>query len=172
MYITALLYRLTRNDTYAARAVAEAVNATQWASWNIANHALDTGELCRAVAIALDWTYEYLTSAGHADDLAAVTTGLLAKGITPFWEVYNATKRPSFAWWTEGSSNWVIVTNAGAGLGALALAGEAAAPPWLDAFLRNATTGVTSAVGGFAPDGAWWEGTHPTAVRTRSGDSP
>lgn len=52
VYVTALLYRLTGNETYAARTVLELVNCTSWIDWNILKHALDTGELCHATVSA------------------------------------------------------------------------------------------------------------------------
>lgn len=62
IYVTSLLYQLTANSTWAARAVQELLGATTWAHWNIEHHALDTGELCHAFAIGLDWCYDYLTT--------------------------------------------------------------------------------------------------------------
>jgi hypothetical protein len=69
-------------------------------------------------------------------------------------------------WWTCTSSNWCSVTNSGAGLAALALLGEAEAPPWLPTLLLNATLNAKCSAaaapglgtGGGLDSGAWWEG--------------
>ena len=160
-YVTSLLWRLERNVTWAARAAAELLSFTSWSDWDINKHALDTGELSHAAAIGYDWIYDFLNDT----EKAVIAAGLVAKGLVPFRTAYE--QRGDYSW-TCASSNWACVTNGGAGLGALALLGDAAAAPaWLPALLANATAGVrcSAAVppgdgtgGGYANDGAWWEG--------------
>lgn len=58
IYVVGLLYQLTGNATWAERTRLELVNCTQWHDWDIEKHALDTGELCHATAMGLDWTCE------------------------------------------------------------------------------------------------------------------
>lgn len=163
-YVTSLLYRLTGNESYAARAVAEMLSYTAWANWDLDKHALDTGELCHAAAIGLDWCYEFLSQPAHAASLAAIVDGIVVKGLSAFRAAYEERDRYS---WTCASSNWACVTNGGAGIAALGVAGEAGAPAWLSDLLVNATAGVRCSAaaplleqtgGGFANDGAWWEG--------------
>ena len=162
--VTALLYRLTGDERYAARVVAELLNFTAWQDWDIVKHALDTGELSLAAAIGLDWTYDYLSAPSRAAELAAITSGIVAKSAEAFRAAYEAGPHGA-SWWTCDASNWAIVTNGGCGAAALAVIGEAGVPPWVEQLLATATAGVRSSAaadagygGGYAPDGAWWEG--------------
>ena len=121
----------------------------------MAAHALDTGELCHAVAIGYDWCYDYLQQQQPATR-AAIAAGLVSRGVSSFWGAFKSHDQP---FWVSGSgSNWVVVTSSGAGIAALALMGEPEAPSYLPAFLSSALGNVRSALPGFAPDGAWQEG--------------
>lgn len=162
-YVLSLLYRLSGDESWAARAAAEMLGYATWPSWNLAGHALDTGELSHAAAIGLDWTDAYLSQPAHAATRAAIVAGLVARGMHAFADVYAqpADKQP---FWVCGASNWGVVTNAGAGLSALALLGDPLAPPWIAEFLANATRGVRCSAAspaddrygaGYAPEGAW-----------------
>ena len=183
-YVTALLFRLTGNETWAARCIEELLGFTSWPSWNIESHALDAGELAHAAAIAIDWTYPVLSR--NASALAAAVAGLVARGADAFRAQY-----ARGADWACEPSNWGCVTNGGAGMAALAVLGEAGAPAWLGDLLANATRGVRCSAaspagdrsgGGWAPDGFWWEGPiyagyaaryfvpFATALRTATGD--
>ena len=160
--VTALLYRLTGNATYAARVIDELLSVTQWQDWDIVKHALDTGELSLATAVGLDWCYDALQA--RPADLAAIVAGIVAKSGEAFRAAY-AEGPHGGSWWTCDASNWAIVTNGGCGVSALAIAGEAGVPAWYGDLLANATAGVhcsAASAGGFgagyAPDGAWWEG--------------
>jgi len=117
------------------------------------------GELSHAAAIGFDWFWDYASAA----ERTAMAGGLVQLGLSHFAAVY----AEGGEWWTCTSSNWCSVTNSGAGLGALALLGEADSPPWIPALLANASRNVKCSVaapqalgtgGGLAPDGAWWEG--------------
>ena len=163
VYVTALLFRLTGNQSFAARATAELTTFTAWSDWDLLKHALDAGELCHAAAIGYDWLHGYLAASDPAA-LAAIAAGLAGLGLAPFRAAY---EQPHHYWWVCDSSNWSQVTNSGAGLAALALLGEPNAPPWLPALLANATRGALCSAapglaaqsgGGYSPDGAWWEG--------------
>ena len=158
VYVTSLLHRLTGNETFGARAVAELLSFSQWADWDIAKHALDAGELSHAAAVALDWNYALL--ARNSTALGLAVAGMVRNSGQAFRAAYQAR-----AWWACDSSNWAQVTNSGAGLAALALEGEEGVPAWAADVLRNATRGVLCSAeapeafgGGYAPDGAWWEG--------------
>jgi hypothetical protein len=158
IYIFGSLWRLTRNETLAARGVAELLCfTTTWSDWQPDANALVMGELSHAAAIGLDWLYDFMSPSTRA----AVISGLVERGIAPF-----ASKFATGAWWVCASTNWNSVTNSGAGLAALALLGEEGVPPWLGTFLANATqnakcsTAASPALGtgsGLAPDGSWWE---------------
>lgn len=166
LYATALLYRITGNVTYAERVRIELLNCTQWSDWDIGKHALDTGELCHATGIAMDWTYDYLASQ-YPDSLQIIIDGIVNKGMVPFRQAYNNSVP---GWWTNNPSNWATVTNGGAGIAALALLGENNVPPWIESeILPGALAGVKSSVSrpytmddgtgdGYQDDGAWWEG--------------
>lgn len=155
--ITSMLYRITGNDTYAQRTMEELLSCTAWEDWDIVKHALDTGELCAATGLAVDWTYDYLSA--RPTQLAAIVAGMVAKGMVPFQQAY-ATPTPSWAtFWVTGDSNWVIVTNGGALIAALSLLGEAGVPDWVNStIIPHAMTGLHSCVTGFEFAGQWWEG--------------
>ena len=158
-YILGLMWRLTLNQSYAARGVAELQGfATQWPNWQPLANQLVMGELSHAAAIGLDWFHDFLSPA----ERAFVTAGLVERGLAPFAAAYAA----GGEWWTCTSSNWCSVTNSGAGLAALALLGEAEAPPWVAALLANATLNAKCSAaappalgtGDGLSSGAWWEG--------------
>ena len=159
VYVTALLYRLTGNESLGARGAAELLSFTAWSDWGIVKHALDAGELSHAAAIGIDWLYPLL--ARNATARAAIVGGVVRNSGEAFRAAYGAN-----SWWTCDPSNWAQVTNSGAGLAALAIEGEAGVPPFYAGLLTNATRGVLcSAAGasegsgdGYAPDGGWWEG--------------
>jgi hypothetical protein len=159
-YIFGALWRLTRNESYAARGLAEVLcYTTVWSDWQPDANALITGELSHAAAIGLDWLYDYMNVSTRTNIIA----GLMERGVTPF-----ASKFATGDWWVCASTNWCSVTNSGAGLAALALSGEEGVPPLLISdLLTNATrnakcsSAAPPALGtgsGLAPDGAWWEG--------------
>lgn len=99
-------------------------------------------------------------------DLAAIVAGVVAKSGEAFKAAYE--HGPSGAsWWVCDVSNWAQVTNGGAAVAALAIAGEAGVPAWYVDLLANATDGVRCSAEppaskgfstGYAPDGAWFEG--------------
>ena len=158
-YILGLMWRLTRNATYAARGVAELQGfTTQWPNWQPLANQLVMGELSHAAAIGLDWLHDALSPA----ERAPITAGLVERGLAHFAAAYAG----GGEWWTCTSSNWCSVTNSGAGLAALALLGEAEAPPWVPALLANATRNAKCSAaappalgtGGGLSSGAWWEG--------------
>ena len=162
--VTALLYRLTGDERYAARVVAELLSFTSWLDWDLEKHALDAGELSLAAAIGLDWTHDFLSDPSRSAELAAITSGIIAKSAEAFRAAYEAGAHGA-SWWTCDASNWAVVTNGGCGAAVLAVIGEAGVPAWVEQLLANATAGVRCSAaadagygGGFAPDGAWWEG--------------
>lgn len=158
-YVLGLMWRLTLNDSYAKRGVAELlVFTTQWPNWQPIENQLVMGEMSHAAGIGLDWFHDFLGAA----DREAITAGLLERGLSHFASVYAT----GGEWWTCTSSNWCSVTNSGAGLAALALLGEAEAPPWINALLTNATLNIKCSAaapvalgtGGGLASGVWWEG--------------
>jgi oligo-alginate lyase len=165
---TGLAYRLTGNTTFALRAVVEMEAAANYSDWDIVKHALDTGELCLAVGLGFDWTYDVMS----ASQRTRIASGLLNLGLVPFKESYEASPS-SRPWWVESPSNWCIVTNGGAGVAALALLGEEGTPSWVaEEILPQAIRSVFVSAGrgslpvteddgtgtGFTDDGSWWEG--------------
>ena len=158
--ITSLLWRLTADARFAARAAAELLSIVSWQDWDISKHALDTGELSLAAAVGLDWCFDAIGAA----DRATIVAGIVNKSGGPFRAAYAAGAHGS-SWWTCDASNWAQVTNGGAAVAALAIIGEAGVPGWYADLLQNATAGVLCSAtagaafgAGYAPDGAWWEG--------------
>jgi hypothetical protein len=161
-YVFGAMWRLTSNATFAARGAAELLSfTTAWSNWQPIANALVMGELSHAAAIGFDWLHDFMDTAQRE----AVMSGMVERGAAPFAAAYAGGEAEN--WWVCRSSNWASVTNSGAGLLALALLGEAAAPPYTQELLENATANARCSAaapqqlgtgGGLAPDGAWWEG--------------
>jgi hypothetical protein len=152
MLTSALAYTLSGNTTFADRALLEAYNAagTNWTDWN-PSHFLDTGEMTAAVALTLDWLWDYTPAPGR-DTLYAA---LLNKGMTPFATGYtNHTN-----WWFNSTINWNCVCAGGGIIGALAIADYAGAPDWVwsNVYAHSAAS-LPACVAAYGPDSSWMEG--------------
>jgi len=155
----ALMYRLTKDKKYADRAWEElsvVADNKKFPNWN-PRHFLDTAEMTNAVAIGYDWLYDYLS----ANQRAILRKALIEKGLTPALQVYRGTARdPEIATsWRDGTDNWNTVSNAGIGMGALAIGDES---PELQAMagevLQHAIESIKKSLAAYAPDGGMPEG--------------
>ncbi len=113
----ALAYKLTEDEKYAERAYREMEAAARWDNWN-PRHYLDTAELCAALAIGYDWTYEYLTE----ERRALIREALYSKGVMTVLDDYRDRERArSYRWYQDKpGDNWKMVCNGGLTMAVLA----------------------------------------------------
>ena len=145
----ALVYRLSGDAKYAARAAKELEAVAAFKDWN-PSHFLDTAEMSCAFGIGYDWLYDYLSP----EQRAAIRKALMEKGIGPGLESYRGTAK--YGRWTKVHNNWSQVCNGGLAVGALAIADEE--PAAAREILASGLKAVLPAMANFGPDGSWNEG--------------
>ncbi len=142
--LMAQLWQLTKNESYAARGVAEMGVACKRANWGGPTFLL-TASYTTGVAIGLDWMFDYIDPANRT----SFQQCLVEKGINDH----------QYAHYSEdfsGFTNRNIVGHGGYLIGALAI--------WdynksLAVSLINRTlSSMNVATQMYGPDGAWWEG--------------
>ncbi|TWD83526.1 Ig-like protein group 2 [Kribbella amoyensis] len=144
VYTLALEFRLTADQRYADRAIAELLAVAGFTDWN-PSHFLDVGEMASTVAVGYDWLYDELT-AGQRSTLRAA---LVAKALRPALTYY---AQPT-SFFTQ-PHNWNLVCNAVA-LAALAIADEE--PEIADQVLRASITSIQNGIEEYHPDGGYAE---------------
>ena len=94
--------------------------------------ALETAGMCKGVATAYDWLYDYLSE----DDRATVRAGLLRLGVLPILESWADPKTIRHIPRHQlPAGNWWSVCNSGGGIAALAMLGEVQdAEAWVGMF--------------------------------------
>ena len=146
-YNLGLLWRLTGDERFAARATQELLHVvTNSTTWDPAGLCL--AETVHAVAIGFDWLYHYLSPAQRQ----TIVAGTARLGF------YEALSKYPHAFWANCSFNWGVVTNGGLAIGALAFLDEPVAAVNASAVLSKAIVGVSQPFRSFAPHGAWHEG--------------
>jgi hypothetical protein len=173
VYATGLLWRLTKNATWAARGVAELVNIAQWPDWCIVNDSLVTAELSHAAAVGLDWFADAPAAVFPPSSRAALVAAVTNNALEPFAFAYTSAPPPSWAnpnTFLRAPNAYGDVVNAGAILAALAVLGEPGEPRSARAVvLPLALANLRTALASFAPlgDGSFYEGPNYAAYATR-----
>ncbi|MCX7818336.1 MAG: heparinase II/III-family protein [Kiritimatiellae bacterium] len=137
--------RLTGDDRYARRAMAEMAAAAGMPDWN-PSHFLDTAEMTLALAIGYDWLHDHLP----ASELQSVRAAIERHGLAPYLDA------PRAHGWERGRNNWTQVCHAGMVAGALALLEhdrDRAAQ-----VVERALAGLPNAMRVYEPDGNYPEG--------------
>lgn len=146
-YNLGLLWRLSDDDRFAARAVRELLHVvTNCTTWDPAGLVL--AEMVHAVAIGYDWLYHYLSPAQRKTIVAGITRLGFNEALVQY----------PHAFWANCTFNWGVVTNGGLSIGALAFLDEPVAAANASAVLSKALVGVSQPFRSFAPHGAWHEG--------------
>ena len=146
-YNLGLLWRLTSDERFAARAAQELLHVSiNCPTWDPVGLVL--GEMLHAVAIGYDWLYAYLSVAQRQIIVSAVAR-------LGFDEALRAYPH---AFWANCTFNWGVVTNGGLAIGSLGFLDEPAAAANASAVLKKAVAGLRRPFGSFAPHGAWHEG--------------
>jgi len=146
LLLLGLLYQLTGERKYAARAWKELEAVTSFQDWN-PSHFLDTAEMTFAVAIGYDWMFQ----AWSEPQRAQLREAIMHKGFEPGLTVYRQQRG-----WSQVRHNWNQVCNGGLGVGALAI-GDVE-PEVSSEILHAALSSLPLAMSEFAPDGGWGEG--------------
>lgn len=109
-----LAYQFTKNTGYAKRAWDQLNAMCSWADWGANRHFLDAGIAAKAVAIAYDGLYDYLTSAQRTVLYNAVRNFVLVPGKN---QIDNGTG--PFKWY-DTDDNWNGICHGGMIMAALA----------------------------------------------------
>lgn len=142
----AMVARVTGDGRYAERAATELRAVSGFPDWN-PSHFLDTAEMTLAVAVGYDWLYDKL----DAPDREACARAIREKGILP-----SVSGPKEWTWWITGSNNWNQVCHAGMVAGAVAIADRE--PDLARQIIDRAVADIHGAADGYAPDGAYPEG--------------
>jgi hypothetical protein len=138
-------FRLTGDQRYAARAMAEMKAMAAMPDWN-PSHFLDTAEMTLAMAMGYDWLYGQLSPELRQASREAIEK----KGLGPYL------KPGAQLGWEHGRNNWNQVCHAGMVAGALALLEDD--PDRAAGVVRRAIVGLPYATKVYNPDGTYPEG--------------
>lgn len=141
-----IAWALTGDTSFAERAWQELEAVARYGDWNPA-HFLDTASLLQATGIGVD-TFRGVWS---AERIATLERAILEKGLNPARSAYD-----SAAEWTTTIGNWNVVSNAGVGMGALALRGSQ--PAVSRELLDRAVASLANGLRGFSEQGGYHEG--------------
>lgn len=145
----ALTYRLTGDEQYAERAKADLLAGASFPDWH-SNHFLNIGEITTLMAVGYDWLYSYLTESERETIREAIVEFGLKEGLKVYQD-----NHPE-AWWQYRTNNWNQVCNAGLIMGAIAVADYY--PALASEIIDEAVASIPTAMQGYLPDGAWFEG--------------
>jgi len=146
IYTLAMVYRLTGDQRFSARAWDELSAAAQFPDWN-PKHFLDTALMTHAFAIGYDWLYDVWTQE-QRDTLRNAIKNLGLNAALPLYRRRRG--------WVRARHNWNPVCNGGIGMGALAIADDE--PALAGEILARALKSIPRALAEYGPDGAWSEG--------------
>lgn len=143
---TAWAWRMTGEEKYRLRVIAELDAAAAMKDWN-PSHFLDTAEMATAVATGYDWLYGSLT----AEQRERYEEALVEKALKPARKVYDGG-----GWWAKPGNNWSQVCGAGIALAVVATAGHVEGD-WREMFDRGLKL-VADCGRFYEPDGNYPEG--------------
>jgi hypothetical protein len=138
-------FRLSREERYAERAMAEMKAMAAMPDWN-PSHFLDTAEMTLAMAVGYDWLFDRLSPEARQ----AAREAIESKGLGPYL------KPGARHGWERGGNNWNQVCHAGMVAGALALLEDN--PERAAEVVQRALAGLPSAMKVYDPDGTYPEG--------------
>lgn len=141
-----LSYSFLRNPEHLQRLEEELNAVCSFRDWN-PSHFLDVAEMACGVALALDWTGEWLSP--DVDSLAR--SALIEKALKP------GLGTAPHNWWIDTDNNWNLVCHGGLSMAALVVFEDA--PELATDILRQAVDHIPLALGPYAPEGIYPEGT-------------
>ncbi len=144
MTVLSMVYRIDKEPSVLKRINDELTGVCNFTDWH-PSHFLDVAELSLAVAIAVDWSGEYLPKS----TIELAKTSLIEKGIKPSFEKGN------FGW-VNGTNNWNQVCNGGMIAASIAVAEKD--PELAAKTISRSLDGMPNALKQYAPDGVYPEG--------------
>lgn len=161
----ALMYNITGNEKYAARARTEIMSACAFPDWH-PYHFLDTGIMVCGIGLAYDWLYNRLSS----EDREIIKNAIIEKGLAQIMNDYdyktivsNDQSNPlarTTLWNSKTGGNWRFAAGFGVAVGALAICDELSGDELVMAerSLSQSLIDIRPSISCFAPDGAYGEG--------------
>ncbi|MCY1719031.1 heparinase II/III family protein [Prolixibacteraceae bacterium Z1-6] len=146
MNMLSMVYRIEKDQGILDRINEELIAACNFPTWN-PRHFLDVGEMCLAVAMALDWTAGDLPSS----TIELAKTALIEKGIKTSWPDNGETLN-----WVYNNNNWNQVCNCGMIAASIAVA--ELKPELAAKTIHRSVDGMNNALAVYAPDGVYPEG--------------
>ncbi|WP_438445495.1 Ig-like domain-containing protein [Gorillibacterium sp. sgz5001074] len=165
----ALMYQLTGDTKYSARAIEQLNVMADYRDWHGgAKNFLSISEMGNVASIGYDWLYDAMTQQERDHLRAKMINEVL---INAKYEYLEGGAKNN-AWWTVSPSNWNLVANGGIVATALTIGDEADANrihteatdprfqvPIAESVMQAAMSSVQYGIGVFATDGDWPEGT-------------
>lgn len=145
-----LAYQFTRNSKYADRAWAQLNAMCSYPDWGANRHFLDAGIAAKAVAMAYDGLYDYLSSAQRTQLYNAVRNFVLVPGKN---QIDNGTG--PFKWY-DTKDNWNGICHGGMIMAALAA--YEMDSTFNSSIISTCANGMLKYIQSFDPDGASVEG--------------
>jgi hypothetical protein len=145
-----LAYQFTRDTRYALRCWQQIERMLTWADWGANRHFLDAGIAAKAMALAYDGLYDYLTTAQRTALYNGMRTFILNPG-------YNQITTSTGAWkWYESNDNWNGICHGGLVMASLATMEMDSA--FNSSVIAVSVNGMLRYLQSFEPDGASEEG--------------
>ena len=148
----ALMYRMTEDESYAARAYEEMDAICSYPDWNT-QHFLDTALILESVAIGYDWLYDWMND----EQRLYIRTAILEKGLNTAQKVYSGelTSPSNTVFWLNSSGNWNSSCNEAVILASLSIAEDF---PQYPQTVSMGLKSLSHSLHAFEPDGGWVEG--------------
>lgn len=143
-----LAYQMTGDKKYADRAWVDMEAVSKFYTWH-PEHDIDVGEMAAGFAIGYDWMYDAYTP----EQRKVMEEGALSNGIA---EYVNSYQGRDVKLRIKGTNNHNMICNAGGAM--LGIAMLDAYPESASYIISGSIRGLEYAIGGYIPDGAWFEG--------------
>ena len=146
MGILCMVYRLEKNPQILVRIDSEVKAICNFEDWN-PQHYLDVAEMSFAIALAVDWTGEFLPKS----TVQLAKKSLIEKGILPSY----VEGGPRMGW-INGTNNWNAVCHSGMIAASLVIAGDD--PELAARTISRALEKLPNSLKEYGPDGVYPEG--------------
>jgi hypothetical protein len=143
-----VVYLIEKDPVILERINQELLAVCQFSDWNPPVY-LDVAEICMAVSLALDWTFDDLPDS----TVLKAKKALIEKGIYPGWEEYGGNKR--HVWWVDHYNNWNQVCNGGMIAASIAIAEDD--PELAAKTIGRSLDGLPNVLCSYMPEGIYPE---------------